>query len=63
MTESDTMADLRHNLANPLAALLAEAQLMLVGDAAMDDEVRRGVQAIEKLALRMREILRDAPRG
>ena len=54
MTEPDPMARLRHDLANPLAAMLAEAQLMLLSEAPMDDEVRRGLQEIEKLAIRMR---------
>ncbi len=59
MTDTEEMALLRHNLANPLSALLAEAQLILVGEGTMDDETRQGVQAIEKLALRLRELLRD----
>ncbi len=58
MSEPDRLARLRHDLANPLAALLAETQLMLLSDAPMDDEVRRGLQEIEKLSIRMRTILR-----
>lgn len=60
MSESDRLAELRHALANPLSAVLAETQLLLLGDAEIDEEVRHGLQEIEKLALRMRTILRDA---
>lgn len=59
MTVSDPIAKLRHDLANPLAAILAETQLMLLGDEPMPDEVRQGLQEIEKLSLRMRTILRE----
>lgn len=58
MSAEDPMATLRHDLANPLAALLAEVQLLLLGDAPMDDEVKGALQQIEQLALRMRTILR-----
>lgn len=58
MNEIDPLSKLRHDIANPLAALLAEAQLLLLSEAAMEDEVRQGVQEIEKLAIRMRTILR-----
>ena len=58
MSEPDRLARLRHDLANPLAALLAETQLMLLSDTSMEDEVRRGLQEIEKLSIRMRTILR-----
>ncbi len=57
-TESDPLARLRHDLANPLAGVLAETQLMLMSDAPFDDEIRRGLQEIETLALRMRSILK-----
>ena len=50
MTETDRIAKLRHDMANPLAALLAETQLLLLGDTPMDDEVVRGLKEIEKLA-------------
>lgn len=60
MTEDERFADLCHTLSNPLSALLAEAQLLLMGDAPLDDETRNGLQELEKLALRMRAILRDA---
>ncbi|MDX2260738.1 MAG: histidine kinase dimerization/phospho-acceptor domain-containing protein [Gemmatimonadales bacterium] len=59
MPASDPIAKLRHDLANPLAAILAETQLLLIGDEPMPEEVRRGLQEIEKLSLRMRTILRE----
>ena len=59
MTDMDRIAELRHSLANPLSALLAETQLLLLGDAEIDEETRHGLQEIEKLALRMRTILRE----
>jgi signal transduction histidine kinase len=58
MSQEDQIATLRHDLANPLAAMLAEVQLLLLGDAPMDDEVRTALTQMEQLALRMRTILR-----
>jgi signal transduction histidine kinase len=59
MTDDERIADLRHALANPLSAILAEAQLLLMGDAPLDAETRSGLQEVEKLALRMRTILKE----
>ncbi len=59
MTELDPIAKLRHDLANPLAAILAETQLLLMGDEAMSADVKQALQQIEKLSIRMRAILRD----
>lgn len=58
MSQPDPLSKLRHDIANPLAALLAETQLLLLSEATMEDEVRQGLQDIEKLAIRMRTILR-----
>jgi signal transduction histidine kinase len=63
MTEPDPIAKLRHDLANPLAALLAEAQLLLLSETPLDPEVHRAVTEIEKAAIRMRGILRDTKVG
>ena len=52
---------LRHDLANPLAALMAEVHLLLLDEAALPPEVARGLREIEALARRMGEIL--AARG
>jgi signal transduction histidine kinase len=54
---ADAIRQLRHDLANPLAALLAETQLLLLNEASLDPEVARGLREIEGLARRMREML------
>lgn len=59
MAEPDAIAKLRHDLANPLAAILAETQLLLIGDEEMSPDVKQALKEIEKLAIRMRAILRD----
>ncbi|MBP6442568.1 MAG: hypothetical protein KA267_00965 [Gemmatimonadales bacterium] len=58
MAEPDPIAKLRHDLANPLAAILAETQLLLIGDEEMSADVKQALKEIEKLAIRMRAILR-----
>lgn len=58
MTEQrDVLRKLKHDLANPLAALLAETQLLLLNEATLDAETLEGLRAIEGLARRMREML------
>lgn len=61
MTELDTdpMQELRHDLSNPLAALLAEAQLLLLNESKVDPETLQSIREIEALAVRMRNILRE----
>lgn len=59
MTEPDAIAKLRHDLANPLAAILAETQLLLIGDEEMSPDVKQALREIEKLSIRMRAILRE----
>jgi signal transduction histidine kinase len=56
-SEADTIRKLRHDLANPLAAILAEAQLLLLNEADLDAETVEGLREIEALARRMREML------
>ena len=56
MTE-DPIAKLRHDLANPLSAVLAEAQLLLLNESQLDPEVASSLKHIETLARRMRDIL------
>lgn len=51
------LRQLRHDLANPLAAILAEAQLQLLNEAALSDEVAKSFRDIERLSRRMREIM------
>lgn len=59
MIDPDRLAKLRHDLANPLAGLLAEVQLVLLDGGALSEELKRSLQEIERLAIRMRTILRD----
>jgi len=54
---ADVIRKLRHDLANPLAAILAEAQLLLLNEAQLDPETVEGLREIEALARRMREML------
>lgn len=56
----DRLRKLRHDIANPLAALLAEAQLLLLNPERYDPESLNGLKEIERLALRMRDILKTA---
>ena len=60
MTDADRLSKLRHDLANPLSALLAEIQLMLLNEAQYDAETLAGLREVEKLAIRMRTLLREA---
>ena len=60
MTDSERLSKLRHDLSNPLAALLAEIQLMLMNEGQYDGETLAGLREIEKLAIRMRTMLREA---
>jgi len=53
----DVIRKLRHDLANPLAAILAETQLLLLNEAQLDAETVEGLREIEALARRMREML------
>jgi hypothetical protein len=53
------LAKLRHDLANPLAALLAETQLLLMDPAPLPAEVLTSLREIEQLAIRMRTLLRE----
>ena len=46
-------------MANPLAALLAETQLLLLNTDGLDETSVTGLREIEKLALRMRSILQE----
>ena len=48
---------LRHDLSNPLAALLAEAQLQLLQAEGLPPEAATAFREIERLAQRMRDIL------
>ncbi len=59
MTDSqdERIRKLRHDLSNPLAAILAETQLLLLGEDALDKQTVESLRDIEASARRMREIL------
>ncbi|HEX7337304.1 MAG TPA: hypothetical protein VF252_08855 [Gemmatimonadales bacterium] len=59
MTDAERLSQLRHDLSNPLSALLAETQLLLLNEARMDSETLTGLKEIEALAIRMRAMLRE----
>jgi len=58
-TDAERLQKLRHDLSNPLSALLAEAQLLLLNEGSVDPETLSSVREIEALAVRMRTILRE----
>jgi signal transduction histidine kinase len=57
--DADTIQKLRHDLANPLGAVLAETQLLLLSPELLTPETLAGLKQIESLARRMRQILQD----
>jgi signal transduction histidine kinase len=59
MTDAERLKKLRHDLSNPLSALLAETQLLLLSDTQIDPETRASLREIEALAIRMRAMLRE----
>jgi signal transduction histidine kinase len=59
MSDTERLSKLRHDLSNPLSALLAEAQLLLLNEARIDPETVTGLREIEALAIRMRARLRE----
>jgi len=61
--QEDAIRKLRHDLANPLAALLAETQLLLLNEASLDPETVQALREIEALARRMRELLASTKPG
>lgn len=55
----DPLRKLRHDLSNPLAAILAETQLLLLNADRLDAETVGSLKQIEALARKMRKILQD----
>ena len=53
----DPIAKLRHDLSNPLSAILAETQLLLLTPEKFDPETVASLKQIESLARRMRQLL------
>ena len=58
MTDADRLARLRHDLANPLSAVLAEVQLLLMDSEAFSEDTQTSLRAIEAAAVKMRAVLR-----
>ncbi len=59
MNDTERLSRLRHDLSNPLSALLAETQLLLLNESQIDAETLTGLREIEALAIRMRTMLRE----
>ncbi len=59
MAETERLGKLRHDLSNPLSALLAEIQLLLLNESHFDPETLTSLKEIEALAIRMRGMLRE----
>ncbi len=57
MADPTTLAKLRHDLSNPLSAILAETQLLLLSPDKYDEETLTGLKQIEDLARSMRQML------
>ncbi|HZI74333.1 MAG TPA: hypothetical protein VFD73_09980 [Gemmatimonadales bacterium] len=59
MSDADRLSRLRHDLSNPLSALLAETQLLLLNERTLDPGTVTSLREIEALAIRMRTMLRE----
>ena len=59
MADKQSLSDLRHDLSNPLAAILAEIQLLLLASDKYDEETLAGLKQIEDLARKMRQTLQS----
>ena len=59
MNDTERLSRLRHDLSNPLSALLAETQLLLLNESKIDAETLASLREIEALAIRMRAMLRE----
>ncbi|HYT70385.1 MAG TPA: histidine kinase dimerization/phospho-acceptor domain-containing protein [Gemmatimonadales bacterium] len=59
---ADPLRRLRHELSNPLAAVLAETQLLLLDAEKLGDETLASLKRIETLARKMQRILETLDR-
>ncbi len=59
MADAERLNQLRHDLSNPLSALLAEIQLLLLSEPQLDADTLASLREIEALAIRMRALLRE----
>jgi|KBSSwiStaDraftv2_1062776.scaffolds.fasta_scaffold929643_2 signal transduction histidine kinase len=58
--EHDPFSRLVHDLANPLSAVLAETQLLLLDAESLTPDAVASLRAIEAAALKMRVVLRES---
>ena len=58
--EQNPFSRLVHDLANPLSAVLAETQLLLLDAERMAPDLVASLKAIEEAALKMRIVLRES---
>jgi signal transduction histidine kinase len=56
----ERLRKLRHDLANPLSAVLAEAQLLLLRDPPLDKDALEAIKSIEEQSRRMRDMLHQS---
>lgn len=56
----ERLSKLRHDLANPLSAIMAEAQLLLLRDPPLDKETLEAIRSIEEQSRRMRDLLHQS---
>lgn len=59
-SDAERLRRLRHDLANPLAAILAETQLLLMNADQLDPDTVTSLREIEALSIRMRTMLRES---
>lgn len=59
MNETERLSRFRHDLSNPLSALLAEIQLLLLNESQIDPDTLASLREMEGLAIRMRGMLRE----
>ncbi len=59
MDDAARLHKLRHDIANPLAALLAETQMLLMEPETLPPDVATALREIETMAIRMRTLLRE----
>ncbi len=59
MVDQSKLAKLRHDLSNPLSAILAETQLLLLAAEKYDEETLTGLKQIEQLASKIRQTLQS----
>lgn len=59
MADPKPVSKLRHDLSNPLSAILAETQLLLLSADKYDEETVAGLKQIEDLARKMRQLLQS----